>query len=108
MLAALSRFDLGTMFAHSQEAAKARASHPSLLEGTSQRAGFGRRDHGLVGVGARDQRVAAAGPQVSVGFGSCRLSRKAQDKRWAPLLPRQFVATEKAEEFTKMSGKKHR
>jgi hypothetical protein len=103
-LTANSPFTFATMSGHQYEAIKARTPNPSLPQGASRGAGYARRDNGMVGVGARNQTLATAGPQVSGGFRNVRLSRKAQHSRRTCLLPRTFVATETAGEVTKMTG----
>ena len=88
---------------HQNEADKACTPYIALRPGTSQGAGHDRRDNGVVGVGARDQELAAAGPQVSGGFSSARLPREAH-RRWTYLLPPEPVTRATQDRFTEMNG----
>jgi hypothetical protein len=80
------------MSAYQHEAAKARAPYTSLSPGASRSARYARRHRGVVGVGTRDQTLAATSPQVSGGVSVARLSREAHSCRWACLLPSEPVA----------------
>jgi hypothetical protein len=90
------------------EAAKARGANPSLFKGTSRRARYARGYHGLVGIGTRDQTVAAASPQVSGGPGRRGPPRELYRSRRTSLLPDQEAATTIEGSFSGMSGEKQR
>jgi hypothetical protein len=101
-VAANPQVTFATMSAYRHEAAKACAPNPAILERASGGAGYARGDHGVVGVGVRDQRMAAEGPQISGGPGSLRLSRKATRSRRTDFLPLGPVAIETPGEATKI------
>jgi hypothetical protein len=91
-----------TDVSHQHEAAKACAPDTALPPGTSRSAGHGRRYHGVVGIGARDQTLAAPGPQVAGGPRYPGFSREAHRRRRKDLLPRNPMATRTPWPFTKM------
>src|SRR5271157_2299936 len=95
----LAAYSLSTpkpMSAYQHEATKACTPYSSLSPGASRGTGHGRRDNGVVGVGTRDQTLAAAGPQVSGGLSKPRLPREAQHSRRTRLLSCKSVATDTA------------
>lgn len=100
---ALSLLTFGTMSAYQHEAPRTRASYSSLPEGTPRSSGYDRRNHGLVGVGASDQTMAAAGAKFFGDLGGPRLSREAKDRRRTGLLSCQPGATGAARKFDGMN-----
>src|SRR5271166_2862173 len=92
------------MFAYQHEAAKTCSANSWLSPGASRSSGYGRGHHGVVGIGAGDQKLVAAGPQVSNGVSEPRLPRKANRSRWTCLLPPEPVAGATQGQFTEING----
>ena len=101
-VAAKGPLTVAKMSAYRYEAIEACAADPAIFARASRGAGYFRWDHGLVGIGVRNQRVAATGPQVSGGLGSRRLSGKAERGRRTRLLPCGLGAIETAGETSKI------
>jgi hypothetical protein len=99
---------LATMHACQNEAVKARKPNPALPQGAPRGTGYGRRHNGMVGLGARDQILAAAGSQVSGHLSGSWSSREAHDSRRKCLLPFKPITAGTAAQFPEMNEQMRR
>src|SRR5580692_4662162 len=74
------------------EAVTACAPNTSLPPGAPPSGGYDRRDHGVVGIGACDQTLAARSAQVACCFSFPGISREKYRRRRTDILPRNQTA----------------